>query len=67
MAVIVSASWLDMRYGQSLKSTLLGEGLSIRLVLAFDGRVFRNALVKPVVLLVERSSSDAPIAFARLD
>lgn len=66
MAVVVSASWLDMRYGETLKRTLLGHDFSIRLVLGFEGRVFSDALVKPVVLLVERVASSHPIRFGRL-
>lgn len=66
LAVVTSASWLDMRYGQALKRALLADGFSIRLVLGFDGRVFSDALVKPVVLLAERRPGENPVTFARL-
>lgn len=66
LAVVVSASWMDMRYGETLKRSLLAPDFSIRLVLGFEGRIFKNALVKTVVLLVERVMSDAPVPFARL-
>lgn len=65
LAAIISGSWLDMRYGEALKRLLL-KGFSIRLVLGFEGRVFPNALVKPVVLLAERVLGTEPVRFARL-
>lgn len=65
LAVVVSASWLDMRYGQSLKNALLSRGWTIRLLLGFEGRVFSDALVKPLVVLAERIDSDHPVLFAR--
>jgi adenine-specific DNA-methyltransferase len=65
LAVIVSASWLDMKYGQDLRRLLL-EQFRVRLLLGFDGRVFPDALVKPVVLLAEKQPSNGCVAFARL-
>lgn len=67
LAVVVSASWLDMRYGEQLKRALLAPGMSIRLIAGFDGRVFSSALVKTVVLLLERVDSSDPVRFAQLD
>ena len=64
LAVLVSASWLDMRYGQELKRLLL-EQFGIHLLLSFEGRVFSDALVKPVVLLAEKGAPAAQVTFAR--
>jgi hypothetical protein len=66
LAAIVSGSWLDMRYGAALKRLLSGDDFSIRLVLSFEGRVFPSALVKPVVLLAERTMDSTPVRFVRL-
>jgi hypothetical protein len=65
LAVVVSGSWLDMNYGRGLKRLLLDQ-FQVRLLLWFEGRVFSNALVKPVVILAERSSGNGQILFARL-
>jgi adenine-specific DNA-methyltransferase len=66
LAVIVSASWLDMKYGQELKRLLLDQ-FNLALLLGFDGRVFSGALVKPIVILAERRQQSGPVAFGRLD
>src|SRR5205823_5533221 len=65
LAVVVSASWLDMKYGQELKRALL-ERFRIHLLLGFEGRVFQDALVKPVVLLAEKDAPSGETTFARL-
>lgn len=65
LAVVVSASWLDMKYGEDLKRLLL-EAFSIRVILGFEGRVFPNALVKPVVVLAEKRRNDDAVSFAVL-
>jgi len=65
LAVIVSASWLDMRYGLELRRLLLEE-FDLQLLLGFDGQLFPDALVKPVVLLAERTGRRNRISFARL-
>jgi methylase of polypeptide subunit release factors len=65
LAVIVSASWLDMHYGQDLKRLLLAQ-FRLRALLGFDGQVFKDALVKPVIILAERKAHDGPVTFARL-
>jgi hypothetical protein len=65
VAVIVSASWLDMRYGAELKRCLLDD-FRIEGLLAFDGRVFQNALIKPVVLIAEKGTIPKNAWFARL-
>lgn len=67
LAVVISSSWLDMRYGEQLKRVLLAQGMRIRLVLGFGGRVFSDVLVKPVVLLAERADDGETVPFARLD
>ena len=65
LAVLVSASWLDMRYGVELKRLLIDQ-FRLRLLLGFDGRVFPNALVKPVVILAERTNGHGEVTFGRL-
>jgi hypothetical protein len=65
LAVIVSASWLDMKYGQDLKRLLVDQ-FRLHLLLGFEGRVFRNALVKPVIILAEKVPDDNQVAFASL-
>jgi len=65
LAVLVSASWLDMRYGRELKRVLT-EKFRVHLLLGFEGKLFTNALVKPVVILAEKTSSDEPTFFAQV-
>lgn len=60
LAVIISDSWLDMRYGTAFKEYLL-RTFVVRGVLGFQTRVFRQVRVRPVVLLAEkRSGPEAP-------
>ena len=67
LAVIISDSWLDMRYGTAFKEYLL-RTFVVRGVLGFQARMFRQVRVRPVVLLAEkRAGPEAlkhqPIAF----
>lgn len=64
LAVIVSASWLDMNYGRALKQSL-SQAFKIHLLLGFDGRVFSDALIKPVVVLAEKGGTPHLTVFAR--
>jgi adenine-specific DNA-methyltransferase len=65
LAVVVSASWLDMKYGEDLKRLLVDQ-FRLHLLLAFDGRVFSKALVKPVVILAEKMPEHGRVTFTRL-
>ena len=67
LALIISDSWLDMRYGTAFKDYLL-RTFAVRGVLGFQERIFRQVRVRPVVLLAEkRAASETgepqPVAF----
>ena len=67
LALIISDSWLDMRYGTAFKDYLL-RTFVVRGVLGFLARIFHQVRVRPVVLLAEkRAGPDAgnhrPVAF----
>jgi adenine-specific DNA-methyltransferase len=53
LALIVSDSWLDMRYGTAFKDYLL-RTFRLRGVLGFQAQVFPDVLVRPVVILAEK-------------
>ena len=53
LALIVSDSWLDMRYGTAFKDYLL-RTFRIRGMLGFQSQVFPDVLVRPVVILAEK-------------
>ena len=60
LAVIISDSWLDMRYGTAFKEYLL-RTFVVRGILGFQARMFRQVRVRPVVLLAEkRAEPEAP-------
>ena len=70
LALILSDSWLDMRYGTAFKEYLL-RTFVVRGVLGFQTRIFRQVRVRPVVLLAEkRAGPETPkyqhIAFVSL-
>ncbi len=70
LALILSDSWLDMRYGTAFKEYLL-RTFVVRGVLGFQARIFRQVRVRPVVLLAEkRAGPETPkhqhIAFVSL-
>ena len=56
LALIVSDSWLDMRYGAAFKDYLL-RTFVVRSVLGFQERIFRQVRVRPVVLLAEKRAA----------
>ena len=67
LALIISDSWLDMRYGTAFKDYLL-RTFVVRGVLGFQARIFPQVRVRPVVLLAEkRAEPEAgkhwPVAF----
>ncbi len=71
LALIVSDSWLDMRYGTAFKSYLL-RSFQIRAMIGFQSQVFPDVLVRPVVILAEkRPAPRAPgrrqVAFVSLN
>ena len=60
LAVIISDSWLDMRYGTAFKEYLL-RTFAVRGVLGFQARMFRQVRMRPVLLLAEkRAEREAP-------
>ncbi len=71
LALIVSDSWLDMRYGTAFKDYLL-RTFQVRAMIGFQSQVFPDVLVRPVVILAEkRPSPRAPgrarVAFVSLN
>ena len=71
LALIVSDSWLDMRYGTAFKDYLL-RTFRVRGMLGFQAQVFPDALVCPVVILAEKraevkSSGRERVAFVSLN
>ncbi len=67
LAVIISSSWLDTRSGEFLKRFLLTR-FRLHAVVACEGRLFEDALVKSVLLLAEKRTpgeADA-LKFVRL-
>ena len=71
LALIVSDSWLDMRYGTAFKDYLL-RTFRVRGMLGFQAQVFPDVLVRPVVILAEkRLEAGAPgrrrVAFVSLN
>ena len=71
LALIVSDSWLDMRYGTAFKDYLL-RTFRVRGMLGFQAQVFPDVLVRPVVILAEKraevkSSGRERVAFVSLN
>ena len=71
LALIVSDSWLDMRYGTAFKDYLL-RTFRVRGMLGFQSQVFPDVLVRPVVILAEKraevkSSGRERVAFVSLN
>jgi hypothetical protein len=56
LALIVSDSWLDMRYGTAFKDYLL-RTFHVRGMLGFQSQVFPDVLVRPVVILAEKRAA----------
>ena len=56
LALILSDSWLDVRYGAAFKDYLL-RAFAVRGVIGFQARIFRQVRVRPVVLLAEKRAA----------
>lgn len=54
LAFIISDSWLNMNFGRALKEFLL-RSYKITAIVGFEERVFEEALVRAVLILVENS------------
>jgi tRNA1(Val) A37 N6-methylase TrmN6 len=65
LALIVSDSWLDMRYGTAFKDYLL-RAFRIRGMIGFQSQVFPDVLVRPVVILAEKRSIARPSGRGRV-
>ncbi|MCZ6874451.1 MAG: N-6 DNA methylase [bacterium] len=71
LALIVSDSWLDMRYGTAFKDYLL-RTFRLRGMIGFQSQVFPDVLVRPVLILAEkrasvRTASRSRVAFVSLN
>ena len=71
LALIVSDSWLDMRYGTAFKNYLL-RAFRLRGMIGFQSQVFPDVLVRPVVILGEKRPAMRPpgrgrVAFVSLN
>lgn len=66
LAVVISDSWLNVRYGQVLRQYLL-ENFKIEHVISFDRPIFPDAQVKPVLLFATKHSQITnQVAFTRV-
>jgi adenine-specific DNA-methyltransferase len=71
LALIVSDSWLDMRYGTAFKEYLL-RAFRLRGMIGFQAQVFPDVLVRPVLVLAEKRPAPRPpgrgrVAFVALN
>jgi adenine-specific DNA-methyltransferase len=71
LALIVSDSWLDMRYGTAFKDYLM-RAFRLRGMIGFQAQVFPDVLVRPVLILAEkraeeRASGRGRVAFVSLN
>lgn len=57
LALIVSDTWLSMRFGEELKQYLLSN-FQIKAIVGFRERVFPEALVRTVLLLIEKGKKE---------
>jgi len=66
LGFIISDTWLNMDFGRFIKSQLLR--LKIDAIIGFDSRVFPEALVRTVVILIQNSKPESShkLTFARL-
>ncbi len=55
LALVVTDSWLDADYGTAFKEYLLSN-FQLHAVAAFQSRIFENALIRPVLLLAEKTA-----------
>ena len=56
LALIVSDTWLSMRFGEKLKQYLLSK-FKIKAIVGFRERVFPEALVRTILLLIEKGKN----------
>lgn len=57
IALIISDTWLSMRFGEELKQYLLSK-FKIKVIVGFRERVFPEALVRTILLLIEKAKKD---------
>jgi len=66
LAFIISDSWLNMNFGRALKEFLLRH-YKITAIIGFEERVFKDAQIRTILILVENSSSkNNRVRFIRL-
>jgi hypothetical protein len=65
LALIVSDSWLDMRYGTAFKDYLL-RAFHLRGMIGFQAQVFPDVLVRPVLILAEKRTTEGPAGRGRV-
>jgi adenine-specific DNA-methyltransferase len=69
LALVLTDAWLDMDYGIEFKRYLL-RYFELRALAGFRSRVFDGVLVRPVLLLAEKATSEKParsnVAFVSL-
>jgi methylase of polypeptide subunit release factors len=65
LALIVSDSWLDMRYGTAFKDYLL-RTFRLRGMIGFQSQVFPDVLVRPVVILAEKRAAEQALGRGRV-
>lgn len=65
LALIVSDSWLDMRYGTAFKEYLL-RAFRLRGMIGFQAQVFPDVLVRPVLILAEKRLEVRPAGRGRV-
>ena len=66
LAFIISDSWLNMNFGRALKEFLLRR-YKITAIIGFEERVFEEALVRTILILVENApSKNNRVRFIRL-
>ena len=58
LALVVTDGWLDAAYGAAFKEYLLSN-FKLRAVAAFQSRIFDGALIRPVLLLAEKTARQA--------
>lgn len=65
LALIVSDSWLDMRYGTAFKDYLL-RTFRLRAMIGFQSQVFPDVLVRPVLILAEKRVAEQGVGRSRV-
>ena len=65
LTLIVSDSWLDMRYGTAFKDYLL-RAFRLRGMIGFQSQVFPDVLVRPVLILAEKRTAERATGRSRV-